>query len=157
HRRPLGKGMMMSWLSRGCAIRSALNRFSRSYRSGQLPIRPVFILEELEDRVVPSSTLQLVSTLQGPVGPPGITAGKGSSDRGNVSADGRYVVYESSPTDLVPGQVTDPGASTSPFLLDRSTGKTTLVSHAAGAPTTTGNSFSYDPIISSDGSTVVFY
>ena len=55
----------------------------------------------------------------------------GFSNRPALSADGRYVVYESAATDLVPGQVDSLDAGTVDlFLFDRVAGTTALVSHA---------------------------
>jgi len=71
------------------------------------------------------------------------------------SADGRYVVFWSDASNLVSGQV-DRNTSNDVFLLDVVTGGITLVSHAAGSPTTTGNAYSHSPEISSDGRYVVY-
>lgn len=73
-----------------------------------------------------------------------------------VSGDGRYVVYLSFATNLVPGQV-DRNDGIDVFLYDRETKKTILVSHAASSPRTTANAGSFPaPQISRDGSTVLF-
>jgi Tol biopolymer transport system component len=79
-------------------------------------------------------------------------------NRPALSADGRYVAYACSACHLVPGQ-SDPdhGAeSLDVFLYDRVTRTNTLVSHASGLPTTTGDSDSQEPRISADGRFVVF-
>ncbi len=52
-----------------------------------------------------------------------------------LSDDGRYVVFMSNATDLVPGQV-DTNHGYDAFLRDRFARTTTLISHAAGSPTT---------------------
>ncbi len=71
-----------------------------------------------------------------------------------VSADGRFVVYVSQADDLVPGQPAgDDGAV---YLFDRVTGVTTLVSHRVGSLSTPANGASAAPVISADGSKVVF-
>jgi Tol biopolymer transport system component len=72
-----------------------------------------------------------------------------------ISADGRWVVFASPGTRLVPGQVDD-NESADVFLQDRATGATTLISHAAGEPATTAGGFSGGVAISADGSAVVF-
>ena len=75
-----------------------------------------------------------------------------------LSADGRYVAYDSRAVDLVPRQ-NDPAGLFSPniFLFDRVMGTTTLVSHAPGQPTTEALSiWSEFPAISADGSWVAF-
>ena len=55
-----------------------------------------------------------------------------------LSADGRFVLFTSRATDLVPGQV-DTNGLFDIFLFDRETGATTLISHASGSAVTTGN------------------
>jgi Tol biopolymer transport system component len=55
-----------------------------------------------------------------------------------LSADGGAVVFLSAAPGLVPGQVNAPGGF-HVFLHDRAAGAATLVSHAAGAPSTTAN------------------
>ncbi|HEY2737205.1 MAG TPA: hypothetical protein VGK45_02305, partial [Thermoanaerobaculia bacterium] len=72
-----------------------------------------------------------------------------------ISADGRYAVYSSQSTTLVPGQI-DLTATQDVFLFDRSTGTTTLVSHNAVSPVTAGNRKSSSPVISRDGRWIVF-
>ncbi|HEX3530791.1 MAG TPA: hypothetical protein VH988_27320, partial [Thermoanaerobaculia bacterium] len=72
-----------------------------------------------------------------------------------ISADGRYAVYSSQSSTLVPGQI-DPTATQDVFLFDRSTGTTTLVSHNAASPVTAGNRKSISPVISRDGRWIVF-
>jgi Tol biopolymer transport system component len=70
-----------------------------------------------------------------------------------ISADGRYVAFLSTQTDLVPGE-SNPGFA-SVYLWDRITGSTTLVSHASGRPNTAANDHSYAVRISADGQSVV--
>jgi uncharacterized delta-60 repeat protein len=73
-----------------------------------------------------------------------------------ISADGAYVVYGSTATNVVTGQA-DLADTTDVFLFDRTSGTTMLVSHAAKSTTTTGNAGSNHPIsISRDGAIVVF-
>ncbi len=75
----------------------------------------------------------------------------------SISADGRFVAFESSETNLVPGQA---GANTASeanvFLYDRQSGTTSLVSHVSGSDTTTANADSVGAVISADGNSVVF-
>jgi hypothetical protein len=73
-----------------------------------------------------------------------------------ISADGRFVVFESSATNLLPGQSGTPGEIAHVFLYDRTTGALTLVSHAAGAAGTPANGFCQVPRISADGGSVAF-
>src|SRR4028118_34692 len=75
--------------------------------------------------------------------------------RQTVSADGRYVVFASESTNLVPGQV-DNNFDSDIFLHDRVTGTTRLVSHVPAGPNATGEWGSSDPSISADGRYVAF-
>jgi Tol biopolymer transport system component len=69
-----------------------------------------------------------------------------------ISADGRYVAFESDASNLVPG---DTNGTTDVFVHDRQTGETTRVSvDSAGNQ---GNGGSFDPVISADGRYVAFY
>jgi len=80
-----------------------------------------------------------------------------------VTADGRYVAFNSDAPNLVPGQI-NRSFSVNVFLRDRVAGTTTLVSHAAGQPGVTTNSdgdFDVDDSfidlgISANGQHVVF-
>ncbi|MEM8680531.1 MAG: hypothetical protein AAGF97_14385, partial [Planctomycetota bacterium] len=76
-----------------------------------------------------------------------MTVGKQS-----VSADGRYVVFVSDASDLVPG---DTNGVADVFRLDRQTGEIVLVS-VNSDNTGPGNRTSRDPVISADGSVVAF-
>lgn len=83
----------------------------------------------------------------------------GNSGLPALSADGRWVAFTSDAPNLVPGQV-DGNFFPDVFLLDRLTGTTTLVTHAAGSETTAGrwagNPRSLDVQISADGRYVAF-
>lgn len=72
-----------------------------------------------------------------------------------VSADGRYVVFTSSSTNVVPGQADGNGAE-DVFLFDRITKDRFLVSHVVGDDKKAGSGQSYAGKISSDGKWVVF-
>src|SRR5690348_12969647 len=73
------------------------------------------------------------------------TQGDDDSFRCSVSADGRYVAFDSWATTLVPG---DTNGWMDVFVRDRLTGQTTCVSvDASGAP---GNFYSESPSISAD-------
>lgn len=69
------------------------------------------------------------------------------SSRGDVSCDGRYVVFESSATNLTPN---DTNATTDIFLAD-------TMGHTIKNITTIGNASSYDPKITCDGNYIVFH
>ena len=73
-------------------------------------------------------------------------------DGAGMSADGRFVVYETGH----PVSSQDLNSNRDVVLLDRSSGEVILVSHTATDSQVAGNSTSEDPIISADGSTVVF-
>lgn len=79
----------------------------------------------------------------------------GASTYPNLSGDGRYVSYESTATDLVPGQI-DTAGTPDIFLFDRVTGTTVLASRSAGTEATAANGASTRPEISLDGDTVVW-
>lgn len=80
----------------------------------------------------------------------------------SMSADGRYVAFNSSAVNLVPGQSRRPrgpfssNGDTDVFVHDRVTGVTALVSHAHGAPATSANEGSWSPRISADGRWILF-
>ncbi|HET9210826.1 MAG TPA: hypothetical protein VFR03_10540 [Thermoanaerobaculia bacterium] len=73
-----------------------------------------------------------------------------------LSPDGRWLVFLSSAPDVVPGQQETVDDGLNVFLWDRTTGATTLVSHAAAGPTLTGNGESGSPALSADGRWVAF-
>lgn len=103
----------------------------------------------LYDRV--TGTIELVSR----TGASPITTGNADSYTPALSADGRFVVYSSFATDLVPG-LDDENLREDLFLFDRVAGTTTLVSRSIGSATTTGNNSSREPRISADGRYVAF-
>ncbi|MGI9600829.1 MAG: hypothetical protein ACR2QE_03020 [Acidimicrobiales bacterium] len=75
----------------------------------------------------------------------------GHSYAGSISDDGRYVAFYSSASNVV---FIDNNNSSDVFVVDRTTGLPTLVSHEpVGFP---ANGGSYAPVISADGSTVVY-
>jgi Tol biopolymer transport system component len=93
------------------------------------------------------------ATLHAP-GEPSVTPDAKSSLRG-LSADGRFVLYESAAANLVAGQV-DMNQGTDVFLRDRATGTNLLVSHAASGRVVAGNDFSSQSVLSADGRYVAF-
>jgi Tol biopolymer transport system component len=77
--------------------------------------------------------------------------GNAESYEPEISADGRYVVFQSAASNLVPG---DTNGAVDVFVRDRQTGETTRISlSSAGAQ---GNGDSEDPVISADGRYVAF-
>jgi len=79
------------------------------------------------------------------------TQGNGSSDSPAISADGRYVVFDSYASNLVPG---DSNGGRDVFARDRQTGQTERVSVASDGAQ--GNRASHHPAISADGRYVAF-
>ncbi|PZS25513.1 MAG: hypothetical protein DLM59_20035, partial [Pseudonocardiales bacterium] len=78
--------------------------------------------------------------------------GNAESDQNAISADGRYVVFESFASNLVPG---DTNSRIDVFLRDWQAGVTRRISYSGtGAP---GNNDSADPAISADGRYVAFF
>ncbi|MBX7104927.1 MAG: hypothetical protein K1X57_12650, partial [Gemmataceae bacterium] len=119
----------------------------------------------LYDRVTGINTL--VSRTAG-------TAGQGGNGVSGVYTDydtlelsiddaGRRVVYRSQATDLVPGYVDGNGADTygllgnDLFMFDRLTGQNVLVNHRFDSATTSSNQESTSPVISGDGSAILYY
>lgn len=79
------------------------------------------------------------------------TPGNGHSYNASVSADGRFVAFESSASDLVPD---DTNGNRDVFVRDRQSAETDVVSVAPdGSP---GTWFSEDPAISVDGRFIAF-
>ncbi|HEX3126149.1 MAG TPA: hypothetical protein VH394_02370 [Thermoanaerobaculia bacterium] len=98
-----------------------------------------------------SGTITLVShSVLSPV-----TTGVQASSLPSISADGRFVAFQSSAGNLVPGQ-TDTGFFQQVLVYDRDTGVITLVSHKAGVSTAPANGTSTEPEISKDGGSIVF-
>jgi|GEM_PF-1585857 len=81
----------------------------------------------------------------------GGTQGNGDSGCPSISADGRYVAFQSYASNLVPG---DTNGTWDVFVHDRLTGQTTRVSVASDG--TQGNGDSECPSISADGRYVAF-
>jgi Tol biopolymer transport system component len=73
----------------------------------------------------------------------------------SISGDGRWIAFTHYGTDLVAGQMDGNGAG-DVFLFDRTTGASTLVSHASSSPSDTGDGGSFAPAISGDGRYVAF-
>ena len=84
------------------------------------------------------------------VGPGGVQ-GDSSSFTPSISADGRFVAFSSSASNLVPDDI---NGIPDVFVRDRQTGTTRRVSVGPGG--VQGNSSSFDPAISADGRFVAF-
>jgi len=103
--------------------------------------------EDVYLRDLNSGTTRLIS-----VRSDGAGAGNGSSGSPEISADGRFVVFESRATDLV--TVADAGPWEDVFLRNLETGVTELISATpSGLP---GERPSIEPMVAGDGSRVVF-
>lgn len=96
-----------------------------------------------------SGITELVSVASG-----GGVSGNHNSGVPSISADGRYVVFQSWATDLV-GGITDTNGMPDIFVKDLQTGVTQLVSIASGGGKTANNR-SDNPFISDDGRYVGF-
>jgi Tol biopolymer transport system component len=107
--------------------------------------RPRFLNVYARDRV--EGTMHLVS-----VNRDGTGGGNGESNGARLSADGRYVVFESVADDLVRG---DGNGAKDIFLRDLVDERTELISvNAAG--TGSGNGMSWWPVLTPDGGHVIF-
>jgi len=108
---------------------------------GGSPVANLFF----RDRV--TGTTRLVSKIFGTAA---TTAGGCSFP--SLSRDGRYLTFLSTSTTLV-----SPGTTGQQvFLYDSETDQVTLVSHAAGSATAAANNTSIQPVMSADGSTIIF-
>jgi len=98
----------------------------------------------VHDRITGQTTLVSVSRTG--------EQGNRYSSYSHISADGRYITFESDATNLVDN---DTNGEADIFVHDRQTGETASVSvsHAAEQ----GNNRSYDPHISADGRYITFY
>jgi Tol biopolymer transport system component len=97
-------------------------------------------------RDVVSGQTQLVSAVPG-----GGAGGNGGSDRPSIDAAGDRVVFESTASNLLPGDTND---NSDVFLRDLSTGKTSLVDTTAGGGSPSQGAST--PEISADGKKVVY-
>jgi Tol biopolymer transport system component len=103
----------------------------------------------LHDRLLGTNTL-----VSHAAGSPSQPANNPALDA-SVSAAGNYVLFESSATDLLSGAA-DANDVEDLFLWQRTTGTTTLVSHAAGSPGTAADQGGHDGSLSADGRYLAF-
>jgi RHS repeat-associated protein len=96
--------------------------------------------------------LQTGATTLISIGMTAATGGNAGSHNANISADGRYVVFESGASNLV---ADDTNGRTDIFLRDLVAGTTTLISRKLN-DTVGGNGHSVDPRISDDGRFIAF-
>jgi Tol biopolymer transport system component len=106
----------------------------------------------LRDRVAGTTTL-----VSHGAGSSSTTAAGGllGSFGGAISADGRYLTFLSDADDLVPEQA-DPHRTVDAFLYDRLGGGISLLSRAAGLPTTAADRDTFLTAISADGNYIAF-
>jgi Tol biopolymer transport system component len=93
--------------------------------------------------------LDLISRASGADG----AKGNGDSFNSAISADGRFVAFDSVASNLNPA---DQDATDDVFMRDLQANTTTLVSRVSGAAGVKGNDTSSNPAISADGRLVVF-
>jgi Tol biopolymer transport system component len=91
-----------------------------------------------------------------PAGLPSLSSGYADSEAPALSADGRWVAFESTSTHLVAGQV-DGNRQSDVFLYDSTTRKTVLVSRTRSSAATTANGQSGGAKLSADGRYVAFF
>ncbi|MFN8157897.1 MAG: hypothetical protein U0R68_10790 [Candidatus Nanopelagicales bacterium] len=117
-----------------------------SLANNLVPGLPISDSNQVYRRDTWTATTQLVSAT--PKGAPG----NGSSFSNRISADGRYVLFQSGASDILPGDKN--GSQEDLFIRDMVTGVVRLVSHTAlgGFP----NAGSVPESMSSDGSVVLF-
>jgi len=122
--------------------------------------------KDVFERNLLTNTTQLIS-----VNTSGTNSGNDTSDMPNqtfvnsvqqssgvVSSDGRYVIFMSLATDLVPGfvKLNDPTYGFDLYLRDTVAGTTTLISHQLGTSTTGGDQISGTAGMTPDGGTIAF-
>jgi Tol biopolymer transport system component len=100
-------------------------------------------------RDLQANTVTLVSRAAGATG----DKGNASSFAPAVSADGRFVAFDSRASNLHPDDGDD---IRDVFVRDLQANTVTLVSRAAGATGAKGNNFSFEPAVSADGRLVAF-
>jgi hypothetical protein len=120
--------------------------FATNLVPGQQPpvsVTPYTNVFVYDNRPGSGGTVRLVSGVNGS---PTATAG-GFSDSPSLSPHGNDVAFRSAAPNLVTGQQNTPGTTSNIFLFDQTTGVVTLLSHKAGAATTTAAGNSQAPII----------
>jgi RHS repeat-associated protein len=73
-----------------------------------------------------------------------------------ISADGRYVVWQATGSDVVEGMVDNTNGQGNLFLFDCLSGVTKLISHAFNSSTQSGNGFSKRPVFNLNGTSIAF-
>jgi Tol biopolymer transport system component len=128
-----------------------LRRTFRAFRAAAGGNRRRPAVEQLEDRTL----LSILGPLAGFTPTPIRSDGAGGASQALTSYDGRFVVYSSTATNAVAGQVNE-AVGSNVFLYDRLHKTTTLVSHVPGSAATAADGSSDAPRISSDGRYVAY-
>jgi hypothetical protein len=136
--------------------RKTRHRLDRVARRESRRRKPNFLprVEQLEDRTLLSVTVEAISrTAPSRVS---ITAALNSTEE-SISADGRFVAFQSNSANLVPG---DNNGAEDVFVRDTLLGTTTLVSvndTGTGSANASANNGSGQPVISANGRFVAFF
>jgi Tol biopolymer transport system component len=123
---------------------AANNLVLMSNSSPMTVLRPPVLNVFLRDRTNGTTTLPSVNLA-------GTGSSNGDSLPRGISSDGRYVLFESSATDLVAGDMNNTGDV---FVRDMSNGTTLLVSTTTNG--TSGNGASHNSVMTPDGRYVAF-
>jgi len=91
-----------------------------------------------------------------PANDPDTSTHIGTLENISVSANGRYVTYDSEATDLVPNATSISGFTANVYVRDLLNNTTILVSASTAGADSGGDGPSNEPVISTDGSTVAF-
>lgn len=148
-------------------VRVTPNDFSRGFpsRDGRFAVLWSQATDLVEDQLDAADTVDvfLVDRLAGTTtlvshaaGTPARAANRDSSSPW-ISGDGKWIVFESDATDLIPGTGLPSGFPRyNVYLYGRESGTLTLVSHRASDPNLSANGFSTRQMISGDGRYVAF-
>jgi hypothetical protein len=127
------------------AFESAATDLISPIVEGNAQLPDIFLYNRL------TGTLTLVSHISSSLN----TTGNNASENPILSSDGSSIAFTSMATDLVAGQ-TDANNGNDVFLYNRLTGSVQLVSHTSASAAATGDGASTNPVLSADGSAVVF-
>ena len=169
YERPAGRSRLVSLHAPGMPSRtpvgqslasdvSADGRYSVFTSGSTLLVPGLRDTNNSEDVFLYDRTLGRISLVSRSAAGPNVT-GDGRAYVGiRISADGRFVVYQSSSTNgaRTGGRQHRHEGGSDVFLFDRAAGTTVLVSHAAASAVTTGDGVSGFPSISADGAWIVF-
>src|SRR3712207_4823726 len=122
------------------------------YRRARLACASSFVIAAAAG-AIPAHAAQFDSSLLSRATGPTGAKGNNESRHSSISADGRYVAFLSSATNL---DAADTGTGHDVYVRDRQTNTTTLASRASGATGAKGDRSNSRPMISGDGRYVVF-